>query len=124
MSLTFVAGFEGFSRFLPTHQGRASERILVETLIGAGHSAGAGLLVPNNFHFDTTAANIARSGAKPIDLLCAEGKQFSRVSPFKGNMDVDALDALLTEQVCSGSESHTHRPILVSLLTPFPDAVS
>jgi tryptophanase len=84
----------GMCNVLPTHQGRASERLLVEALIGPGH-AGRGLIVPNNAHFDTTRANVEHSGAEAIDLLTPEGSQAHVPAPFKGNMDVGKLEALL-----------------------------
>jgi tryptophanase len=85
----------GMRNVLPTHQGRASERLLVEALIGPGH-AGRGLVVPNNAHFDTTRANVEHSGAEAIDLLTADGSQAHVPAPFKGNMDVDKLESLLS----------------------------
>ncbi len=81
----------GFEHILPTHQGRASERILFE-LIG-----GAGRVVPNNAHFDTTRANIEHSGARAIDLPVPEAADPSSRLPFKGNMDVTALERLIGE---------------------------
>ncbi len=79
----------GMENILPTHQGRASERILFE-LIG-----GKGLVVPNNAHFDTTRANIEHSGAEAINLPIPEAKDPSSRHPFKGNMDIAALEALI-----------------------------
>lgn len=79
----------GFHHVLPTHQGRASERILFE-LIG-----GPGKVVPNNAHFDTTRANAEHSGAEAVDLPIAEAKQPRIRHPFKGNMDLDGLRALI-----------------------------
>ncbi len=76
---------------LPTHQGRASERILFE-LIG-----GAGKVIPSNNHFDTTRANIEHSGAKAVDLVIDEGKQPRSHHPFKGNIDLAKLARLITE---------------------------
>lgn len=87
----------GMLNVLPTHQGRASERILVEVMIGSGND-GAGKVVPNNAHFDTTRANIQHSQANAIDLLTPEGQSASDSSPFKGNMDIDALEKLLDKQ--------------------------
>lgn len=79
----------GFEHILPTHQGRASERILFE-LVG-----GTGKVVPNNNHFDTTRANVEHSGAEAVDLVIEEGKQPTARHPFKGNMDTEALVALI-----------------------------
>jgi len=81
----------GFAHVLPTHQGRASERILFE-LVG-----GAGKVVPNNSHFDTTRANIEHSGAQAVDLLNEAGKHAGTRAPFKGNMDVPALERLIAD---------------------------
>lgn len=81
----------GFEHILPTHQGRASERILFE-LVG-----GEGKVVPNNTHFDTTLANVEHSGARAVNLPITEGKDPKNRHPFKGNMDVAALEALIAE---------------------------
>ena len=86
----------GFDNILPTHQGRASERLLVEAMIGTG--GGSGKIVPNNAHFDTTRANIEYSGAETIDLLTPEGKDPESDAPFKGNMDLVALEQLLAKR--------------------------
>ena len=79
----------GFEYILPTHQGRASERILFE-LVG-----GEGKVVPNNTHFDTTRANIEHSQAEAVDLVIEEGKHATGRHPFKGNMDVEKLVELI-----------------------------
>ncbi|MBI5862935.1 MAG: tryptophanase [Planctomycetes bacterium] len=86
-----VRELTGFEQILPTHQGRASERILFELM------GGEGKIVPNNSHFDTTRANIEHSGAKAVDLLIEEGKRPTSRHPFKGNMDVAALERLIAE---------------------------
>jgi tryptophanase len=81
----------GFECILPTHQGRASERILFE-LVG-----GPGKVIPNNAHFDTTRANIEHSGASAVDLPIAEAADPARFHPFKGNMNIAALERLIAE---------------------------
>ena len=78
-----------YEHVIPTHQGRAAERILF------GVTCKQGDVVPNNTHFDTTRANVEFVGAEAIDLLIPEGRQPSFSYPFKGNMDVAALEALI-----------------------------
>lgn len=82
----------GFTHIIPTHQGRAAEKILF-TVVG-----GKGKVIPNNTHFDTTRANIEFSGAEAVDLLNAIGKQPSVRADFKGNMDVEALEKFINER--------------------------
>jgi tryptophanase len=81
----------GMSHILPTHQGRASERILFELL------GGKGKYVPNNTHFDTTRANVEHSGATAVDLVIDAGLNPKGRYPFKGNMDPSKLQALIAE---------------------------
>jgi tryptophanase len=85
----------GYSNVLPTHQGRMAERLLVETIIGAGGASGAGLIVPSNAHFDTTRHMIESSGAAATNLLRAGGRHPDTHEPFKGDMDIDDLTRLL-----------------------------
>ena len=78
-----------FKHVIPTHQGRAAEKIIFTALGGSGKS------FPNNTHFDTTRANVEYTGAEAVDLVIAEGRDPASLHPFKGNMDVAALDAFL-----------------------------
>ena len=79
----------GFAHMIPTHQGRAAERILFTVTCRPGH------VVPNNTHFDTTRANIEFTGARAVDLPLPEAADTQARIPFKGNMDVAALEKLI-----------------------------
>ncbi len=81
----------GMPHILPTHQGRASERILFELL------GGPDKVIPSNNHFDTTRANIEHSGARAVDLVIDEGTHPRNRHPFKGNLDPAKLEALIAE---------------------------
>jgi tyrosine phenol-lyase len=79
-----------YKHVIPTHQGRAAERILFSVMCKKGD------VVPNNTHFDTTRANVEFVGAQAVDLVIPEGRQPGFKHPFKGNMDVQALDTLIS----------------------------
>ena len=81
----------GFKHLIPTHQGRAAERILFSVGVRPGD------VIPSNTHFDTTRANIEFGKAEARDLVIAEGHQPQVLHPFKGNMDLDALEATIKE---------------------------
>jgi tryptophanase len=98
------AGSKSFARFeavvqrltghhyvMPTHQGRAAERLLCAALVKPG------MKVPSNNHFDTTRANIEFAGAEAVDLVIAEGRDPASTYPFKGNIDVDRLAQFLDQ---------------------------
>ncbi len=85
-----VRSIFGFEHIIPTHQGRAAERILFSVGCKPGD------IVPNNSHFDTTRANCELAGAEAVDLLVSEAAHLGLRAPFKGNMDVKALARLIT----------------------------
>jgi tryptophanase len=93
-----------FTHVIPTHQGRAAEKILFSVLGGRGKT------IPNNTHFDTTRANVEASGATALDMVIAEGHDAAAPHPFKGNIDLDALEYLLRE--------HSHEvPVVMLTIT-------
>jgi tryptophanase len=85
-----IRDLTGFEFILPTHQGRAAERILY------GYLGGKGKIFISNTHFDTTRANIEFSGATAIDIPIAEAKDITFEHPFKGNLDLRKLEELIT----------------------------
>ncbi len=99
-----VQNLFAFRHVIPTHQGRAAERILFSS------TAGPGKVVPNNTHFDTTRANVEATGAEAVDLVIAQGREPRTIHPFKGNMDVAALEALLAKR-------HADMPLVMVTVT-------
>jgi tryptophanase len=87
-----VKDITGFKHVIPTHQGRAAEHILFHNIAEKGD------IVPNNTHFDTTRAHVENQGAEAKDLISAEGLDFEAILPFKGNMDLKALQALIESE--------------------------
>ena len=81
----------GFDFFLPTHQGRAAENILAQVLVTPGS------IVPMNYHFTTTKAHIVLNGGSVEELICDAGLEITSDQPFKGNMDIGKLEALVGE---------------------------
>jgi len=86
-----VQNITGIKHILPTHQGRAAEAILAQTIIKKGD------VIPNNSHFDTTRANIEYVGGKAVNLLCKEGTDTTLRAPFKGNMDLEKLEKCISD---------------------------
>jgi tryptophanase len=95
----------GYRHVIPTHQGRAAERILFGVMVKKGQ------IVPNNTHFDTTRANLEYVGGVALDLVIPEGRQPSLRHPFKGNMDVAALDEVIRR------EGRTKVPLVMLTVT-------
>lgn len=79
----------GFELFVPTHQGRGAEQVLFSVVAGPGKT------IPNNTHFDTTRANVEARGGVALDLVIPEGLDPTNRHPFKGNMNLAALDELI-----------------------------
>ncbi len=80
-----VRALTGLRHIIPTHQGRAAEKILFSI------TGGKGKYIPNNSHFDTTRANVEFTGAEAVDLPCTEGRDPDTPADFKGNMDLEGL---------------------------------
>ncbi|HSV94201.1 MAG TPA: tryptophanase [Desulfobacterales bacterium] len=100
-----VRELTGFKHIIPTHQGRASEKILFEIL------GGPGKVIPNNTHFDTTRANIEVSGAEAVDLPVKEALDPALIRDFKGNMDITALERMLKDK------GPAHIPLVMMTVT-------
>lgn len=82
----------GFKHVIPVHQGRVAENILFSIMLKEGD------YVPNNTHFDTTGANVKHKGGQPVNLIIKEGRDPKSTYPFKGNMDVAALEDFILEK--------------------------
>ena len=82
----------GFEFFLPVHQGRAAENILAQTFVTPGS------IVPMNYHFTTTKAHIRLNGGEVVELITEAGLKTTSDLPFKGDMDIAKLEALIAEQ--------------------------
>lgn len=87
-----VRDLTGYQHIIPTHQGRMAEHLLFTIALAPGQH------VPNNIHFDTTRAHVQHAGGKPVDLVGADGLNPTIDKPFKGNMDLERLDAFLKEK--------------------------
>jgi tryptophanase len=87
-----VRRLTGYDHVIPVHQGRAAERLLFENVVRLGD------VIPGNTHFDTTRANIERVGGRPLDLPIAGAQVPPLELPFKGDMDVDRLDLVLSDR--------------------------
>jgi len=87
-----VSELTNFKHIIPTHQGRAAEKILFGIL------AEPGKFIPSNTHFDTTRANIEYQGAEGVDLVIEEGKNPQSLHPFKGNIDLEKLENFIKEK--------------------------
>ncbi len=85
----------GFRHIIPTHQGRAAERILFTVTCKPGH------VIPNNTHFDTTRANIEFTGARAVDLPSPNATDTQLRVPFKGDLDIAALERLIDTEGAS-----------------------
>ena len=87
-----IQDITGMPHFVPTHQGRAAEKVLFTAACKKGD------LVPNNCHFDTTRGNLEYMGVEAVDLVIAEGLQPALIYPFKGNIDIARAEALLQKE--------------------------
>jgi tryptophanase len=99
-----VRKITGFKHIIPTHQGRAAERILFSVMVKEGD------MVPNNTHFDTTRANVEFNRAEAVDFVIPEGKVPDLEHPFKGNMDLTKLERFL-------SNYHNNIPLGMTTIT-------
>ncbi len=89
---TVLKDLTGYKHIIPTHQGRAAERILFSVATKKGD------LVPNNTHFDTTRANLEYAGGEGVDLVIPEGLEPRTRHPFKGNIDLEKVEEVLKRE--------------------------
>jgi len=87
-----VQDITGMQHFVPTHQGRAAEKVLFTAVCKKGD------LVPSNCHFDTTRANLEYVGVEALDCVISEGLEPATIHPFKGNIDLERVEALLRKE--------------------------
>jgi len=99
-----VQTITGFDHVIPTHQGRAAEKILFSVTVNEGD------VVPNNTHFDTTRANVEYRGAEARDIVIPGGTDPATILPFKGNMDIDRLRSTL-------GDADSHVPLVMITVT-------
>ena len=99
-----VRAITGFDHVIPTHQGRAAEKILFSVAVNEGD------VVPNNTHFDTTRANVEYRGAEARDIVTPGGTDPATILPFKGNMDIDRLRSAL-------EDADAHVPLVMITVT-------
>ncbi|MGE5176762.1 MAG: tryptophanase [Hyphomicrobiales bacterium] len=100
-----VRDITGYARVIPTHQGRMAENLLFSSMVSPGQ------IVPNNSHFDTTRANVEAQGAEALDLVIREGQDPAFDHPFKGNIDLERLDRVLSEH------GHARVPLVMITIT-------
>lgn len=84
-------GIFGYEYIQPVHQGRAAEKVLFPAIVTPGQ------YVISNTFFDTTRGHVGLAGGIPVDLVCEEGKHAAKYADFKGNIDVEALEAFIAE---------------------------
>lgn len=102
--LESVRSLTGYPNILPVHQGRAAERILFTAVLRPGQ------ISLSNTHFDTTRGNVERLGCEARDLPCAEAADLDSQEPFKGNINLAAL-----EETLSGPEGDRVGQVLVTI---------
>jgi tryptophanase len=102
--LDVVHGLTGYPHILPVHQGRGAERILFSAVLRPGR------ICVSNTHFDTTRGNVERLGCEALDLPCAESVDLDSQAPFKGNINLDTLKAIL-----SGPDGHRVGLVLMTI---------